>query len=211
MRKPGHTKQNLLLPCLSRGYNVAAISFRHPYLDAQINAPSNDISKAVHFLRNNSEALNIDKNQIIIVGNSRGSIALWNIFTDNLLNCGVKGFYGANAQTSLDVQWCLDTFVKKQLHEVVLRQMPHFQGMPSTLEVVSSLAPLTHLEYTGFPLSTPLHSLEDVDLLHIANFGSALYREYEKAGIQDKCKLVFGVAPSDRYRLIIGFIEKALA
>ncbi len=73
--------QSVLMPALEAGFTVVSLEFRHPVasLTAQNPAPVNtDIRDAIQYLRFHAGMLNIDPDNIFLVGQSRGSLnALW--------------------------------------------------------------------------------------------------------------------------------------
>jgi hypothetical protein len=94
---PVHRK-NVLRPALMAGFSVASLEFRHPqasFLDPESRKecpegdcpypPTSDIGNAVQFFRYHARQYCIDPDNIFLVGQSRGSLALLHaIGTDDL-------------------------------------------------------------------------------------------------------------------------------
>ncbi len=110
--------------------NIAFASIRYSYLNATgetegVKKPMSDVRRALHYIRSRSSDFNIDKNKIILAGNSAGAgTSLWIAFNNDFADANsldpvlressrVKGVVARETQASYDIEdrWVKDIFV----------------------------------------------------------------------------------------------------
>lgn len=173
--------KNMLVPLLRAGYAVMAVETRHPassFVSAQSIAvaqgkgwahpvvamedvPGDDIATAVRWAKFNGEDLNFDGENVVLVGQSRGSFALVNALRvipgeptadwrsqDN----AVKGVFVHQAQTTFREDQVAETFLladtAERLHRTWFRQ--DFPDMQNT-------DPLSAIDLAGSGRQVPVY------------------------------------------------------
>lgn len=197
----------LVPPALQAGFAFASIEFRHPVTNEGSNpdtpVPHLDIARAIQFIRANAEALGVDKRNIFIVAQSRGSLGVWTALQDDMADpdgtvvqkqsTRVSAVFAFNAQTTYDGREFADLFI-------VPRDRPDFVAdfatdHPKYLQFQSAIRsvsggqlpdPPVFLRHDAplVPGQLTLEQMEQQDAEHYPNFGKALCDAYD---------LVFGV------------------
>jgi len=119
------------------GYIVASIEYRVAPL-AVFPAPLEDVKAAIRFLRANSEKLNIDANNIAVMGDSAGGYL--SAFTG--VTNGIKKFdKGENLEQSSKVQAAIDIYGLSDLEQIAsgfskeIQELHKSEGTPEALWV----------------------------------------------------------------------------
>lgn len=82
--------QNLVVPAVKAGFNVASVEYRHPVTDQYLAqweggvVPTLDTGYVIQYLRGNAKTYNIDTNNIFSFGHSRGTLALWQMLQPDM-------------------------------------------------------------------------------------------------------------------------------
>lgn len=109
--------------------NIAFVTVRYTYLNTQgeaegVKKPMSDVRRALQYIRSRALDFNIDKNKIILAGNSAGAgTSLWIAFNNDFANATssdpvlressrVKGVVARETQASYNVEdvWVRDVF-----------------------------------------------------------------------------------------------------
>jgi hypothetical protein len=107
--------QSVLVPAMNAGYALASLEFRHPvgsYLVGQDFPGNTDIRDAIQYIKSKAADLNIDTNNIFLVGQSRGSLnMLWQM-TSTTPAPGASGWHvqpwNVNAIWDYQAQTCYE-------------------------------------------------------------------------------------------------------
>lgn len=104
---------NVILPAITSGWNVASVEFRHPVIDQYLapslggQVPANDTGLAIQFLRAHAKTLGVSTNNLFAFGYSRGSLSLWQQLQPDLgggttgrPSSLVSGYFGYQSQTT---------------------------------------------------------------------------------------------------------------
>jgi Carboxylesterase family len=110
--------------------NIAFATIRYTYLNNTgetegVKKPMSDVRRALQYIRNRASDFNIDKNKIVLAGNSAGaSTSLWIAFNNDFANIAssdpvlressrVKGVVARETQASFNIEdrWVNDVFV----------------------------------------------------------------------------------------------------
>lgn len=153
--RQGILKKRILKAGIRNGYSIASLKFRHPVVDSSINAPATDISRAVQFLKAYADDLNINAENIVLVGRSRGTLALYNALMDDLQNLEstnpihhqssrVKGVWAVGAQTSYDFEFIVNTYFDASAGN----PFGSLENYGHTLDLVTPDDPPVRLRYT---------------------------------------------------------------
>jgi hypothetical protein len=123
----------VLLPAIKSGYALMSIQFRHPRASQvqggiDLNVPKTDIANAVQWARQNADKLGIDPENIFLLGQSRGTLALLSAFmkdqrVDNAAgwrgqSSSVRAVFGVQAQTTYEHDELRDLFVMETTDRV---------------------------------------------------------------------------------------------
>lgn len=206
------TYKALVPPALSAGFAFASIEFRHPVVNEEpLNSdpvPHLDLARAVQFIRANAKALGIDPRNIFVVGQSRGSLALWTVLQDDMADPNSADRV-AQQSTRASAAWMVNAQTTYDGHEfselfVVPRDRPTFNALfdlehpkhaqfGSAIKSVNAGAqadPPVVLRYDSTVVSKllTLEELAAYDIVHYPNFGVALCAAYEAAfGNASRC------------------------
>jgi hypothetical protein len=109
--------------------NIAFVTIRYTYLNNTgemegVKKPMSDVRRALQYIRNRASDFNIDKNKIVLAGNSAGaSTSLWIAFNNDFANVAssdpvlressrVKGVVARETQASYNIEdrWVNDVF-----------------------------------------------------------------------------------------------------
>lgn len=116
----------VLMPAINSGYALMSIQFRHPRASQpadhiDLNVPNTDIANAVQWARQNADKLGIDADNIFLLGQSRGTLALLTAFmkdqkVDNApdwrsKSSHVNAVFGVQAQTTYEHDELRDLFI----------------------------------------------------------------------------------------------------
>lgn len=159
--------------------NIAFATIRYTYLNTTgetdgIKKPMSDIRRALQYIRNQASVFNIDKNKIVLAGNSAGAgsslwIAFNNDFADALNNdpvlresSRVKGVVARETQSSYNIEdrWTNDVFVDYNLTwaEILANEMGNIQkiyGVSSTAQYESTSIDAYRAEVDMLSLMSP--------------------------------------------------------
>ncbi|MDL5031642.1 hypothetical protein QRD43_06945 [Pelomonas sp. APW6] len=91
---PGETSplmEKLVVPAVNAGFAFMSVQFRHPRASQSVDprkfdpqVPHTDIAEAVQWVRSRAADLGVDPDNIFLLGQSRGSLALLNAFLPDL-------------------------------------------------------------------------------------------------------------------------------
>ncbi len=192
------------------GVVVASLDFRHPLkqLESDLTPSSTaDLSYAVQFAREYAAELNINPDDIFLVGSSLGGGAAVHAGVREIANPAdpspirqrssrVRGVYTNNAQTSFAPQWFRDQFLEPSVAATYGRdllddeQRMIYGHAPAG---VNSNAPLMELLFTS-PFVDHKVTLEEyrgktVDVTHLPNYGLALETQYQMHGVGERIRV----------------------
>ena len=143
--------------------NIAFATIRYTYLNTTgetegIKKPMSDVRRALQYIRNHASDFNIDKNKIVLAGNSAGAgTSLWIAFNNDFANASssdpvlressrVKGVVARETQASYNVEdrYVNNVFVDYNLtwSEILAKEMGNIQkiyGVSSTLQYESPI------------------------------------------------------------------------
>jgi acetyl esterase/lipase len=210
--------QALVAPALAAGFSFASLEFRHPVAneDEPNNAndpriPHDDIARALQFIRANADALGIDRRNIFLVGQSRGSLGVWTALQDDMARPGalnpvlrestrVNAVYAVNAQTTYDGAEFARLFViegdRDDFAAWFQPQYDHEDQFGSAIRSVSAGEdpdPPVRLVYDApvVPRQLTFAEMMRQDMIHYTNFGPALCKAYLRIfGNGDRCSFV---------------------
>lgn len=198
----------LVVPAIHAGFSFASIEFRHPVTNedeansaTDPRVPHYDIARAVQFIRANADALGIDKRNIFLVGQSRGTLAIWTALQDDMARAGtgdpvdsestrVNAVYGVQAQTTYAGKEFAQLFIVKDDRDDFMRDFNAQHGRPeqygSAIRSVSAGLdpdPPVRLIYDAPvpPRRLTYDEMKQVDGLHYPGFGPALCQAYVAA------------------------------
>ncbi|WP_124539826.1 alpha/beta hydrolase [Piscinibacter terrae] len=117
----------LLQPAIQSGYALMSIQFRHPRASqtstgVQLDIPNTDIANAVQWVRAHADDMGVDKDNIFLAGQSRGTLALLTAFMNDLGNptapdwhsqsSRVNAVFAVQAQTTYEHDELRDLFIE---------------------------------------------------------------------------------------------------
>lgn len=209
--------QALVVPALQAGYSFASLEFRHPVAneDEANNAndprvPHYDIARALQFIRANADALGIDKRNIFLVGQSRGTLGVWTALQDDMAQAGtnpvlrestrVNAVYAVNAQTTYSGAEFAQLFViEEDRDDFVAWFKPQYDREGQFGSAIRSVSagvdpdPPVRLVYDApvVPRQLTFEEMKQQDMFHYPNFGPALCKAYLRVfGNSDRCSFV---------------------
>lgn len=210
--------QALVAPALAAGFSFASLEFRHPVANedepssgTDPRVPHGDIARALQFIRANADALGIDKRNIFLVGQSRGSLGVWTALQDDMARPGasnpvlrestrVNAVYAVNAQTTYDGAEFAQLFVIESDRDRFVAwfkpQYDHEDQFGSAIRSVSAGGypdPPVRLVYDApvVPRQLSFDEIMRKDMLHYPNFGPALCSAYARVfGHGGRCTYV---------------------
>ncbi|MGO1003665.1 alpha/beta hydrolase [Lysobacter sp. CA196] len=200
--------QALVVPALRAGFSFASIEFRHPVTnealpnsDSDPRVPHYDLAYALQFIRANAEALNIDKRNVFLVGQSRGTLAVWTALQDDMRDpdspdpvarqsTRVNAVYAVNAQTTYSGAEFARRFLiqddRARFTAAFNRQHPKHEQFGSAIGSVNAGVkpdPPVRLIYDSQEVGRllSLQEMNQHDPIHYPDFGPALCGAYAKA------------------------------
>ncbi|MBX9400600.1 hypothetical protein K4L06_04690 [Lysobacter sp. BMK333-48F3] len=200
--------QALVAPALRAGFSFASLEFRHPVTNqdeansgTDPRVPHYDIAYALQFIRANAQALNIDKRNVFLVGQSRGTLAVWTALQDDMRDpdsadpvarqsTRVNAVYAVNAQTTYSGAEFAELFIvpadRPRFVYLFNRKNPKHAQFGSAIGSVNAGLkpdPPVRLIYDS-PEVGRLLTLEEIaqrDPVHYPDFGPALCQAYLQA------------------------------
>lgn len=199
------TYQALVVPALQAGFSFASIEFRHPVVNEDLQnsrkspgIPQYDIARALQFIRANADALGIDKRNIFIVAQSRGTLGVWTALQDDMKkpnssepvlreSTRVNAVYAVKGQTTYDGVEFADLFIVKSDREAFVAdfqsQYSNEDQFGSAIASVSAGIdpdPPVRLIYDApvIPRKLTIAEMALQDSIHYPNFGPALCNAY---------------------------------
>lgn len=230
----------LVPPALTAGFSFASIEFRHPVVNEDAWSPApvphTDIARAIQFIRANADALGIDTRNIFVVGQSRGTLALWTILQDDMADPNSsdpvsrestrgRAAWMVNAQTTYDGHEFSELFLvprdRQFFNDTFDKEHPKHAQFGSAIKSVNAgnqADPPVVLRYDNEVVTKllTLEELEAYDPIHYPNFGPALCNAYKVAfGTGTRCTYqadsAFRDNPQAAFHGYIGFFIKHLA
>ena len=218
---------------LAKGISVAAINYRYSSI-APLPAPVHDAARAVQFLRYKAADWNIDKNRIVLSGDSAGGCtAVWIACSDDLAkpdsedpvereSTRIQGAAGAGAQVSVDPKQ-LEAWVGQQYaHHGMIVSAVGEESTEAMLENYSSheaifkeFSAINHLTQDDPPIFLAYNSDLTVPAtsyghaIHHGLFGVKFKEQSEAVG-HNKVHLAIGKAYTSQYANPGDFISKVL-
>ncbi|SDU14036.1 alpha/beta hydrolase [Halopseudomonas salegens] len=193
------------------GVVVASIDFRHPLkqLEDDLTPTSvDDFSHAIQFARHQAAALNINPDDIFLVGTSLGGGVAVHAAVRDIANpsdpsevrrtsSSVRGVVTRDAQTSFSPHWFrshfLETAVAARYQTDLLddEQRLIYGHAPAG---VNSDSPLMELLYTSHyidhKVTLPEYLGRTVDLVHLPNYGLVMEAQYQLYGLDDRIRVM---------------------
>jgi acetyl esterase/lipase len=229
----------LVGPAARAGFSFMSIEFRHPVasqpaatdpsIPPRLDIPHTDIASAVQWARTHAQQLGIDPDNVFLLGQSRGSLAvLTSLMPDQRddssgtdyrrASSRVNAVFAAQAQTSYDHVQVRDTFITPQdwpRFDDPLLGYPWFRDPGSAMDEASADDPPVMLRYDRRPTDprrvVPL-SLPDADRncpsradvpgcfdVHHPNFGLALQQAVARQPKDAARLLVQYAVPTARF------------
>jgi hypothetical protein len=182
-----------------QGFAFASLEFRHPVTNEDIvPAPHRDIAQAIQFIRANSTALDIDADNLFLVGQSRGSLGLWTALQNDMADPNsddavlrqstrVNAVFAFQGQTTYDGREFADLFLVEGARRAAKakwkRDHEQYALFGSAIKSVSDDDPPAMLRYAEPFVDRLLSAAEMVahDPLHYPDMGSALCTAYAQA------------------------------
>ena len=218
---------------LAKGISVAAINYRYSSI-APLPAPVHDAARAVQFLRYKAADWNIDKNRIVLSGDSAGgcSSVLIACMPDRAKpnsedpvereSTRIQGAAGAGAQVSVDPkqleEWVGQQYahhgmivraVGEESEDEMLRNYSKHESVFKAFSAISHLSkddPPIFLAYNA-DLTVPAKSYGHA--IHHGIFG-VKFQEKSKAVGHNKVHLAIGQAYTSQYGSPFDFVTKML-
>lgn len=191
--------QALVQQAHDQGFAFVSLEFRHPVSNENIvPAPHRDIAQAIQFIRANATALNIDPDNLFLVGQSRGSLGLWTALqndmadpdsTDAVLqqSTRVNAVFAYQGQTTYDGREFADLFLVEGARRAAKakwkRDHAQYALFGSAIKSVSDDDPPVMLRYAEPFVGRLLSAAEMAahDPLHYPDMGPALCAAYALA------------------------------
>lgn len=193
------------------GVMIASLDFRHPLkqLESDLTPSSTrDLDYAIQFAREYASQLNINPDDIFLVGSSLGGGAAVHAAVRDIANpddpapirrqsSSVRGVFTNNAQTSFAPQWFRDQFLEPDVAATYGRDLLNdeqrliYGHAPAR---VNGNSPRMELLFTS-PFVDHKVTLEEyrgktVDVTHLPNYGLAMEAQYKMHGIGDRIRVI---------------------
>lgn len=219
----------LVAPALASGFAFASVEYRHPVVNEYARpdgvVPHRDLARALQFMRANSAALGIDPANVFLVGQSRGSLALWTALQDDMADpdsphlvarqsTRVNAVFALNAQTTYDGNEFAALFIVPRDRALFVeafnqrhRRHDQFGSAIRSAEAGGRNNPPVMLRHDSLPHAglLTLEELARVDALHYANFGVALCAAYARADRhRQRCRMEFDPAYAGNPQVAFG-------
>ena len=167
--------KTLVGPAASAGFSFMSIEFRHPVASQlaatqpptppRLDMPHTDIARAVQWARSRAQQLGVDPENVFLLGQSRGSLAVLSALMPDQRDDGsgtdylrassrVNAVFAVQAQTSYEHAQVRDTFIVAQdwpRFDDPLQGYPWFRDPGSAINEVSDNAPPVMLRYDRRP------------------------------------------------------------
>ncbi|QKE64974.1 hypothetical protein HNE05_16985 [Aquipseudomonas campi] len=193
------------------GVVVASADFRHPLKQLESDrTPSSvaDLSYLVQFARHYAAALNINPDDIFLVGTSLGAGVAVHAAVREIANpsdispvrrssSAVRGVITRDAQTSFATHWFRSQFLEAPLAAIYQPNLLDDEARSiygHAIAQVHSNSPLMELLYIGRYVDHRVTQAEyldrTVDLVHLPNYGLAMEAQYRLHGINERIRLI---------------------
>lgn len=193
------------------GMVVASADFRHPikqFNPDRTPVSVKDLSYLVQFLKHYATELNINPDDIFLVGSSLGGGASIHAAVREIANpsdphpvrrhsSSVRGLFVNDGQTSFAPQWFRASFLEPEVaalyrNDLLPDEKRSIYGHAMS-EVNPLRAPLMELTYSS-PFIDHKVTLAEylglrVDLMHLPNLGLAMEQQYRLHGIEDRIRV----------------------
>jgi acetyl esterase/lipase len=167
--------KTLVGPAASAGFTFMSIEFRHPVASQlaatqpptppRLDMPHTDIARAVQWARSRAQQLGVDPENVFLLGQSRGSLAVLSALMPDQRDDGsgtdylrassrVNAVFAVQAQTSYEHAQVRDTFIVAPdwpRFDDPLLGYPWFRDPGSAINEVSDNAPPVMLRYDRRP------------------------------------------------------------
>lgn len=229
----------LVPPALSAGFSFVSLEFRHPVVNeepgTQAPVPHTDIARALQFIRANADALGIDGRNVFVVGQSRGTLALWTVLQNDMADPNstdpvsrestrANAAWMSNAQTTYDGHEFSELFIvprdRPTFNAAFDKEHPKHAQFGSAIKSVNAgkqADPPVVLRYDSYvvPKQLTLEEMQKYDAIHYPNFGPALCNAYQAAfGNATRCTYkadpVYQDNPEAAFQGYINFFKKHL-
>ena len=182
-----------------QGFAFVSLEFRHPVTnDDIVPAPHQDIAQAIQFIRANATALDIDPDNLFLVGQSRGSLGLWTALQSDMADPNsdhavqqqstrVNAVFAYQGQTTYDGREFADLFLVEGARRAAKakwkRDHEQYALFGSAIKSVSDDDPPAMLRYAEPFVGRLLSAAEMAahDPLHYPDMGPALCDAYAQA------------------------------
>lgn len=192
------------------GVVVAAADFRHPLKQLENDlTPTSvaDLSYLVQFARHHAAALNINPDDIFLVGTSLGAGVAIHTAVREIANpsdpspvrrssSAVRGVITRDGQTSFAPHWFRSQFLEAPVAAIYQTGLLDDESRliyGHAIAQVHSNSPLMELLYTGRFIDHKVTRAEyldrTVDLVHLPNYGLAMEAQYRLYGIDERIRV----------------------
>lgn len=211
MSTSGALTTRVALPLLQAGTAFASVEFRHPAVNQAVQAPRTDISDAVQFLRCQAATLHFTPDRLAAIGRSRGTLAVWTAVQNDAADpqstdpvkrqsTRLRGVWAMAAQTSYWGQWIGETFITDTSRQLFFA----FFGTTNYGHAIGDVTPddpPVRVVYEDPLQVVPFAATrcQQIDCVHLPNFGDQLCKSYADAGIPDRCTSTYSLSPSAMY------------
>ncbi|MFN3580521.1 MAG: alpha/beta hydrolase [Pseudomonas sp.] len=193
------------------GVVVAAIDFRHPlrqFEDDLTPSSVDDLSYAIQFARYHAAELNINPDDIFVVGTSLGAGVAIHAAVREIANpmdsspvrqtsSSIRGVITRDGQSSFAPQWFRNNFLEPVVADRYQRGLLDDEKRliyGHAIAEVNSKSPLMELLYTtpfiDHKVTLTQYLLKTVDLVHLPNYGLAMEKLYQLHGIEERIRVM---------------------
>lgn len=225
----------IVQPALAAGYAVAAIEFRHPVENDNVdNAPGDprvphwDAARAIQYMRYNAANFGIDKRNIVVAAQSRGTLSLWTALQDDMADPNasdpishestrVRALWVYQGQTSYNPveysDWFLVPGDRAQAESDFETLHPKWTQFGSAADSATADDPPVHLNYKqqfvkGF--ITYQTMLTQFNPEHYPDYGVKLCQQYTLVNNPNECTAQQNIPEGSGWNGMIPWLNKYL-
>ncbi len=193
------------------GVVVAAVDFRHPlkqFKEDVLPSSLNDLSYAIQFARYHAAELNINPDDIFVVGTSLGAGVAIHAAVREIANpsdvspvrqtsSSIRGVITRDGQSSFAPQWFRNNFLEQAVADRYQRSLLDDEKRMiygHAVAEVNSKSPIMELLYTSpfidHKVTLGQFLFRTVDLVHLPNYGLAMEELYQLHGIEERIRVI---------------------